>query len=490
MLNLSGCVERTRNFIEKSKVLSFLLSPVNVMFCYGIFLLLYEIKFLRNFIPVVHPFLIGWGAVSGFYTLFIKGVVKKIPAVVLLVGFAAVTVVTALINLRYGVVSNIKAVVMTLLPLALFLPALITTPKNERNQTFFKILIGPAVVMLVFSFLAILTYVFKINQIITVGGITSHVGIRPFIEGVEGTPTLVYGLFVDTNHAAIYAICFAVLGAILFYECRRGFFKTATANKFGKIFGISSLVVNLAYFPLTSSRGGWLSLIVAFIFSGFLFFNLKEKSKGLTKKVLLPFLKTVLSIIISVAIIIALQYTSVGVSKIVFEITKTPPSIGVLDPSLDKEEIKDTFMKPADSTGSGRLEIWQEGIKLYAKNPIFGINTSNYLVVALKYFDTGHLVEGTAMHNSYLDLLVSYGVVGFVLLIGFFAVCFVKVLKKIFIGQNHSFSTYAVLGIAIIITCSSFFLSNVFINTSAMYFLLLTAVGYLIASVVDEKGKC
>lgn len=63
--------------------------------------------------------------------------------------------------------------------------------------------------------------------------------------------------------------------------------------------------------------------------------------------------------------------------------------------------------------GSGRLVIWRHGVELFSTNPWFGIGLDNFRAYNDRLFH-----HRQYMHNTYLEVLVENGLVGFVLFAG------------------------------------------------------------------------
>lgn len=60
---------------------------------------------------------------------------------------------------------------------------------------------------------------------------------------------------------------------------------------------------------------------------------------------------------------------------------------------------------------SGRIVLFKQGIKLFMVNPILGIGRGNLVSYGDKFIDGG--LSFSDLHNSYLTILVSYGILGF-----------------------------------------------------------------------------
>ena len=65
-------------------------------------------------------------------------------------------------------------------------------------------------------------------------------------------------------------------------------------------------------------------------------------------------------------------------------------------------------------TGSGRFELWQIGLEIFKSNPVFGIGWYNFLFYNVSYYGGTNYA-----HNTFLEVLVELGVVGFLLYLAF-----------------------------------------------------------------------
>lgn len=483
---------KIQDVTEKNSFFRFITSFTPMMFCYGIFLFLYEMKFSIKFLPTVHPFFIAWAGLVSMYSLFIKRDFKKISGWQLIAVFTVSTFVTAIVHFSVSPISNIKALILTLLPLYAFLPAFVSTPKENRKSDFLKILIGSAGVMFLFTLTALILYFLRINTIVEFAGIAEHIGIRLYDPNANDHVYILYGLFRDTNHAATYSVFFCLFGLLLFTECKKGLFKKSITNTIGKIFGIASAVVQFIYFPLANSRGAWLSLLLILFSISFIFFVVRKKEEHTSFKTsVLSLLKSSVTVLVCYCLIFSCRCVATNTSfliqkKISDSSINTPQSSDVPIVSENIEDSDgDSFDKGDFFAGAGRLEIWSNGMKIFVKHPILGVNFNNIAHYAKQVVPEHKLAEGGALHNSYLDLLISYGILGFLPLIIFFGYSVINILKKIFKERSVNTTTLIILGMALFLACNSFFLSNLFINTTAMYFILLVSAGYIISNTKD-----
>ncbi len=493
-------INKIKQKAEELPVLRFIFSHTVLGFFYGTFLFLYEIKFLREIVPVVHPFLIFWAGIIILYDLVVRRIWEKVPFWRPLALFLISAAITAVLTAETGLISNIKAFVLTALPLFAFYPICLCEKKDIRDKALVLSTIGASVVVFVSSFAAIIMYLMRFSQTITFMGIEETLGFIYYYPNDPESAVILYGAYVDTNHASVYSIVFALLSVALFVLCKKGLFTKRWQNNLGKIYAATNIFVQLCYFPLANSRGGWLSICVAlFIVAAIYFYFTKLKISKKAIKAAVSLLLAILCVGVAVLGLLALR---TGVSKstilveniVEFVKEQTSNSSGGKKP-LPETEITlpsaDKFNKADDGTGAGRIVIWKETLDLYTERPIFGVGPGNSEYYGMKYDIPGERIKyGADIHNSYLDLLADYGIIGFVLLAAFWIFCAAAILKDFDKnGHNRDISYYACAFTVLFICGGTAFLSCAFINTTAMYFVMLTVTGYLLSKIALKDAK-
>ncbi|GHG68032.1 polysaccharide polymerase [Alishewanella longhuensis] len=149
---------------------------------------------------------------------------------------------------------------------------------------------------------------------------------------------------------------------------------------------------------LTVSRGGLLALILVFslvFINSFFRFLLRPKFT-------LSFFAGLLSLI--VFIYIAVLFLS-----------SVDDVISIIERRLSSA-----------ASGSGRFEIWINGLSLWQQSPLFGIGWHNFL-----YYNSNFFMRDNYAHNTFLEVLVETGIVGFTIYFLFFLSFFYSILKVI-----------------------------------------------------------
>lgn len=519
---------KINKLIMNHKIIRLIFSHFCYAFFYGIFLFCYEIRFVQVKISMLHPIFIIWGFLLIGYNILVLHVSEKIPYYKIMLLFVISTFFTALMNYQAGLLENIKIWVLVLIPILVIFPGYIVEKENKKN--YIIPFLGAELIIFIASCFSLYLFFIRFGREVEFLGQKLFMGILPSYGDGGSFYIVLQGIYYDSGHAATYAVVSICISLIVTEFCRNNMEKGDVLCIICKFLNILNIIVQLCYFTLANSRGGWVSFFVS-LFSGvymFCFFKLLPTDKR-TKKYILAF---VIALFCTICFLFTLINIRNCISRISFNMEKienseiasedrnketvlkkdkkledTDEYSGVSEVEIQEEPLEkrtnsveeqketeihpnenptvDSFERPdesGESIGSGRLGIWKEAIELYINKPIFGENPGNNAYYANKYGVEGVLENGKAIHNSYLDLLVDYGLVGFLLLIGLYILYARRVLIKLIkkgTECNNSFF-FAIVGI-VLTMCSSFFLSSMFVNTTAMYFLNMLLLGYLVS---------
>lgn len=515
-------IEKHYELFSRLKLIQFLLSHEIFAFFYGIFLFGYEIWLTRNIISVIHPIFIIWGFLLIGYDVMIRRSWEIVFLQKLLFLFVIMAMITGIINYEVGITQNLKVWILTALPILTLYP-ICFLGKSQRIKGFIISFLGAAIVIFVSSLISVYMFLIRFGGTILFLGQELTVGIFNGFGKEEVAYTVLNGIYVDSGHAATYAMSSVIYSCILFFACRKEKLGKQIWNRMGIIFSVLNIIVQLCYFTLANSRGGWLSFFVTVFICVFIYIFFYGFRKIKRCKCLFALCIAIVAVGFSCVFLIHLRDTisyfsfviegqrvekaqaekssivegkkecnptenqkSMQEQEKITEEKEVPAKVqeSVDDQKQEKVEV-DSFERPEESgdrVGSGRIGIWKEAVSLYLKKPIFGEAPGNSTYYARKYDIGERLRHGKAIHNSYLDLLVDYGLIGFLLLMGFYVLCAWKVLMKLIRdGKSCDISFFMVIGGIIMTMSSSFFLSCSFVNTTALYFINLVFMSYLMS---------
>ena len=129
------------------------------------------------------------------------------------------------------------------------------------------------------------------------------------------------------------------------------------------------------------------------------------------------------------------------------------------------------------------MTIWKDTVKLFLKRPFFGIAPEMQKKISLEKYenlDVPSMKEGRSIHNSYLAVLLYYGVIGVLVL----AIGVIRILIPLLINQaKDGYSPKSILFYGILFSLAvSFFLESIFVNIDFeqiyLMFLLGTVMEY------------
>ena len=142
-----------------------------------------------------------------------------------------------------------------------------------------------------------------------------------------------------------------------------------------------------------------------------------------------------------------------------------------------------------------RFAIWGSGLEIFKTKPLTGVTFRNYVPYAEDklpdtYLVNNDFIEFHSMHNSFVDILVSQGILGVVIIAAYIILVLVLIFKNFFKfkGEKYKYNT-ALLSIIAPIFASMMFYSETFYMNTGGAFLFWLALGYLIQSVTSKNSE-
>ncbi|MDX9702800.1 MAG: O-antigen ligase family protein [Candidatus Auribacterota bacterium] len=208
-----------------------------------------------------------------------------------------------------------------------------------------------------------------------------------------------------------------------------------------------SLIVIITGWVLTFSRGGWLAGVAGMICL-FLLAFLRDNTRG--KTWVLPF--------VIIAIILAMSTAFIKPIK----------------------ERAITITPAGDSSINTRTKIWYDTIPMIKEAPIFGYGPAAF-VWRYPPFKHEKVSKVTYTHNDYLNTLVDYGFVGFIIIVAFFFCLLSKIplIPKLYDYPDNQAILMGAIGAIIAVLAHAVFDFNNHIYSNAM---LLSVVAGLVVS--------
>ena len=150
-------------------------------------------------------------------------------------------------------------------------------------------------------------------------------------------------------------------------------------------------------------------------------------------------LKQVSKTIICLMIGIALTYAVITCATIIQNYKKT----GAINININSQVSinANNLVRAQDfetSAVGGRLEFWRVAYKLWLNKPVNGYGLGSYFSAYYIEYGGNNWYSRFA-HNYYLQTAAELGIIGVILLLSFFLVCLIKIIKGIKNGSNSEF---------------------------------------------------
>lgn len=310
--------------------------------------------------------------------------------------------ISILCNIRYGVRANlIHFIIFTLVILLLF----VRDKEKSIQQSIRQVNIF-ANMHIVFMDICIIISLVELylgyGKIEEIDGYFIKSG---FVEN------RLWGVFLDPNHAAIFAIIALVV-------CCYQIFLNKDIGKLFKAFYIISALLQVVYMAFSDSRTASLALACVGGFVTFcLIVNWKEKvkPKQVIKGIMLGSVVGIISFLVPMAVQKGYNYSVEIVDNYSQSQVKEAPQIS------ESREIYRPYEMEADISNQ-RFDIWKSGVEVFLSKPIVGVTSLNLRTYAKEVLpDTYIMQEGKSFshfHNEFLNVLVAQGIIGFVAFIG------------------------------------------------------------------------
>ena len=277
-----------------------------------------------------------------------------------------------------------------------------------------------------------------------------------------------WGLYISPNYGAVFSLISSILSVYYIQKSRY------LAFKIGLGFNI---VLQFVYIALSDSRTCLVSLVAAVIILVFLLWRNKNHS-GFLKKYFAP-------IFLSIAIILPSIGSFYGIQKAV--------NIFASISSEEELDVGDRSEDLSADVSNGRMDIWKSAIDIFKTSPITGVSYRNIVPYAKEYVSQTYIINTYKvyddMHNVVLDILVSQGAIGILLILAFFIVLLFNIIKGVAMwGKAHieiSIMCSCIVSIIILSLLNPGFLYNNGIST----FLFWLFLGYIVQFLQIEENK-
>lgn len=393
----------------------------------------------------------------------------------LLVAFIVSYALGAINTLRYGIMENIQA--MAWMGIQYF--AIFAYDKQKDLNLAKK------------EFTVVSVFFIAYTMLMAIVGLILMIAKYEYYTMVDGMYVIaagflfnrLWGCYIDPNYGAIFSLVSIILSMYFFKDTKKTW----------RIILAFNVLVEYLYICYSDSRTGRLAIIVTFAALIYLLLVKKSKYKFRNKEYVLVGVKKivlafVISIICSVVIWGGTKIVKTATSDLKVEIAKSQ----AMEQGLSEEEAElfadnDRIGRYDEEINGGdvsnnRFEIWKSGIDIFKANPITGISFRNIIEYARAEMPTGFIATSgfESMHNFLVDILVSQGIIGIVILLVFIVLIIKPILvvaPKLGIYEYNQFVFMFASLVAIFVSMLTY--SEAFYMNTGGAFLFWYFLGYI-----------
>ena len=420
---------------------------------------------------ILQPILVAVGVLLLVTPIFKRQPVLYLKSQLFLLLFLISYAVAILLNLSGGM----RTIALNVFELAacgiLFLVVLNGAFRKKREDLYEDLLLYSriiAVILFIGALISLIMFFTLFSHRLTVDFGAFDLDIIRFRFVGLGVGRL-FGVYSDPNWGSFLGVC-AIIFSILPFFLR-------PLGKFEKTFYIVNIIVQYMYIILSDSRSGLLTLSAfAFVFSVFLLYRYVKISKhslAWCVSIAIAVLPAVFVFMINPV----MQNALMNFNRLIPRPTAYESYTNLLEVST--ATVGRDFTEVHDIT-TGRLDIWRDALSLARINPVIGITRGNIPIEAAAINPGGFVARGIALHNAFLDLIVSSGIIGTLLMCAFFIRPIKKTVIYVFSKGHNDMVVAMLLSFTVAAVTFSMLGSGIFINlnfTTVLFWLLL---GYML----------
>lgn len=393
----------------------------------------------------------------------------------LLIAFIVSYILGAINTLRYGVMENIQAVAwMTIQFFAVFAYD-VKKDKELANKEFKIITIFFIVYTMLMAIIGLVLMIVKYEYYTVIDGM--------YVIAAGFLFNRLWGCYIDPNYGAIFSLVSILLSMYYF----KG------SNKKIKIALVVNILVEYLYICYSDSRTGRLAIILSVAALVYFLLIKRDKFDIGDKSIKLTGTKKVIVVVFVALMCAGVLWSGTKIIKLATSGIKVSiAKLAAIEQGFSEEEAE--AMADLDRIGrydeeinggdvsNNRFEIWESGIDIFKANPITGISFRNIIEYARAEMPTGFIATSgfESMHNFLVDILVSQGIIGIVILLVFIVLIIKPILvvaPKLGIYEYNQFVFMFASLVAIFVSMLTY--SEAFYMNTGGAFLFWYFLGYI-----------
>lgn len=394
-------------------------NPSKFRLYYLIVLFFCNVSFIQIPAYVCLVFLFFWGLYLVYYKIKYQHCFDNFRFSLWLLAFLAVNFITMLINMSMGLVYNI--IVLFHVSICFFIFYGIHTEKGLNSKA----------------------ELYKICKfIIYTTSVLGAIGFILMMFGVKFEWMWIKFIIYENRFTSVY-INPNILGfiSVVSIVCchiisRHDFLIQAKRGRLSRIWLAVCLSVDLFSLLLCDSNASFM-LMISYVIFMLIFYTFSMSARIKKRQALLK----IVAVMLAAMYVVGAAFMIRSMSQRTFSQLISPKAADS-QAAINVQEMTGeeaiTFTHENSNIDSGRLKLIKESFKLFQMSPVFGISNGNIIEYSQKY-QNGTLslsYHNSDIHNGYMTILVSTGVIGFCLF-AIFGIRFGKsIVVNLFRRQN------------------------------------------------------
>lgn len=401
----------------------FFLNPSNFRITYLLTLFFANVCIIRDVALVAQYILMFWAALIVYFYYLKNGRILKIQYTKYLLLYLVSITITALLNIMSNFWMNMLMAVH--IAICFFVFYGMHTEKNKKRIYREIYIISVSVIFITFV-LNLAAFPFACMNI--------HFEWMDYLFIIyENRFT---GFFTNPNLLAFFSVLAIIFAHFL---TKPSFLERACAKppKNWILFVVSGF--NLLCMYLSDSNASFI-LLLGYVCTYIFFRVFKRQTETNLKQFSLKVVKFLSYILVAAVVLLCTRVvTAYSVSQLAsLTQVKLPNSISQPVSPVEIDETPDepvSFKHENKNVDSGRLRLLTEATTLIKNYPLFGMGKANLVPYSEQYIEGG--LHFSDLHNGYLTILASSGIVGFIIFIGFALRLARHIIKSLFIEKKN-----------------------------------------------------
>ena len=400
----------------------------------------------------------------------------------LLIGILVLAAIASVRMISYGTKENIFKLCWAAIQFTLFYSLAHRVSRETLKKYITGIFATVLTLWLVACVYSLYQFVFQIGywEVVNPLALDSSANRQGFFDN------RLFGIFYTLNHAAYVSLILFLIGLLYIIKTKKILVRIALV--------VSDFIL-LCHILLSGSRSALVSFVAAILFISWLLLRRKINIKGFFNT-LLPVL---LAIVIAVSSLQGALIVKKGLAKVPAfceSFIKTEQVVPPNENVLHRENLE-------DDQSNGRFDIWSDYIKLYKQVGLVGLSPGNYMpyihenhqdLYIVDYikehypdkYDSGFVHH---VHNGFIMVYVSAGILGIILLAIFMVLCIRKVFAKIKQERQLSYLFICSFVIVVVGAISAVFDEGLFFQNNPHTTAFWLALGILMKEACKTKEK-